>query len=63
MTFTHKSDQDGDFLTVRDILAAHAEHGQLDFDLVKLAMGPNWPKERDELNDGEGIFAPPERRP
>ena len=51
------------FLKVDDVLAAHAEHGELDFDLVKKAMGPNWPKEWDAFGPGEAIFAPEERRP
>ncbi len=32
-----------DDLTVDDILKAHAEFGQLDRDLVREAMGENWP--------------------
>ena len=51
------------FLTVSNVLAAHAEHGRLDWHLVKKAMGPNWPPEWERLGPGEAIFLPEERRP
>lgn len=63
MTSPVKPEDRAPFLTVDDALAAHAQYGQLDFYFVKKAMGPNWPKEWDAHNDGEGIFALPERRP
>jgi hypothetical protein len=44
-------------LTLDDVLAAHAQFGQLDRDQVKAAMGPNWPSEWDAIKPGEGIFA------
>jgi hypothetical protein len=50
------------YLTVQDVLDAHAEVGQLDYHLVKKAMGPNWPKEWDGLGPGDGIFHPDEDR-
>lgn len=45
-----------EFLTVQDVLNAHAEFGGLNYDMVKKGMGPNWPKEWDELGPGEAIF-------
>lgn len=45
------------WLTVIDVLNAHAQFGQLDKEHVRLAMGPNWPRERDEIEPGIGIFA------
>lgn len=51
-----------DHLTEQDILAAHAEHGQLDWHLVKKAMGPNWPAHWEALGPGQGIFHPEENR-
>lgn len=50
------------WLTEKDVLEAHAQFGQLDWHLVKKAMGPNWPEEWDALGPGEGIFAPEEDR-
>lgn len=44
-------------LTVEDIMRTHAQFGLLNRDLVQSAMGPNWPKEWDEIAHGEGIFA------
>lgn len=51
-----------DHLTEQDILAAHAEHGELDWHMVKKAMGPNWPAHWEALGPGDGIFAPDEDR-
>lgn len=51
-----------DYLTEDDVLVAHAEHGQLDWCLVKNAMGPNWPSHWEALGPGEGIFCPEEDR-
>lgn len=31
-------------LTVQQVLEAHAQFGSLDYEMVKKAMGPNWPK-------------------
>jgi hypothetical protein len=45
------------YLTVLQVLALHAEFGQLDRAVVKQAMGPNWPKEWDWIpDDGSEIF-------
>jgi hypothetical protein len=46
------------FLTEKDVLDAHAEFGRLDYHMVKEAMGPNWPREWNDLGPGRGIFAP-----
>lgn len=52
------------YLTVREVLDAYREHGQLDWHMVKKAMGPNWPERWERIGPGEGIFAPDEdRRP
>jgi len=51
---------DTDFATVQQILDCHAQFGQLDYWMVKKAMGPHWPKEWDDIEPGEGIFAPDE---
>ena len=52
------------YLTKQDVFDAHAEHGALDWKLVKKAMGPNWPPEWERMGPGDGIFAPLEdRRP
>jgi hypothetical protein len=51
-----------DYLTEDDILKAHAEHGELNWDMVKKAMGPNWPAHWEALEPGEGIFAREEDR-
>jgi hypothetical protein len=45
------------YLTVSDVLAAHAQFGRLDRDLVKKGMGENWPREWDKLGD-DSIFEP-----
>jgi hypothetical protein len=50
-------------LEMRDVLQAHLQFGQLNYDLVKEAMGSNWPPEWDKLGPGDGIFAPDEARP
>ncbi len=44
-----------DHLTVSDVLRAHAEVGRLNHDMVKLAMGPNWPE---GWNESSAIFEP-----
>ena len=49
-------------LTTADILAAHREHGPLDWHMVKRAMGANWPDYWERMGPGEGIFAPDEQR-
>jgi hypothetical protein len=51
-----------DNLTERQILEAHAEHGLLNWHMVKNAMGPNWPAHWEALGPGEGIFEPDEDR-
>lgn len=57
-------DQIDDYLTEKQVLAAHAEHGQLNWWMVKKGMGPNWPAKWERLGPGEGIFEPEEdRRP
>lgn len=57
-------DEIEDYLTKQDVLAAHAEHGLLNWHMVKKGMGPNWPAAWEALGPGEGIFAPDEdRRP
>lgn len=43
-------------LTVDEVLSAHAEVGRLNHDMVKEAMGPNWPK---HWNENTAIFDPP----
>jgi hypothetical protein len=48
---------DNDYLNREQVLAAHAQFGQLDRDKVKLGMGPNWPSEWDTLGD-DSIFTP-----
>lgn len=50
------------WLTDRDVLGAHAEHGELDWHMVKKAMGPNWPAHWEILGPGEGTFCPEEDR-
>lgn len=45
-------------LTVDDVLAAHAQFGQLNKASVKAAMGSNWPARWDDVPDGAGIFEP-----
>ena len=49
-----------DWLTVRDVLDAHAQFGRLNWHMVKEGMGPNWPAEWERLGPGEGIFEPDE---
>lgn len=44
-------------LTPADILSAHLQFGALNYQLVKRAMGPNWPEEWNRLGPGQGIFA------
>lgn len=39
-----------EFLTVNAVLLAHAQFGKLDRDLVRKAMGPNWPPEWDDVS-------------
>jgi len=60
-TLTMKDDGPA-FLTQMDVLNAHAEFGRLDYHMVKKAMGPNWPREWNDLGPGQGIFAPDEQR-
>jgi len=38
-----------DFATVEQILACHAQFGELDWRKVKQAMGPNWPEHWEKL--------------
>lgn len=52
-----------EWVTAEQVMAAHAEHGRLDRDLVRRAMGPNWPASWDRLGPGEGIFEPKEKQP
>ena len=49
-------------LTIDDVLDAHAQFGRLDWQLVKKAMGQNWPREWELLGPGEGIFDDEEDR-
>jgi hypothetical protein len=42
-----------EYLTVPDVLRAHAEVGRLNHDMVKSAMGPNWPE---GWNESSAIF-------
>lgn len=44
------------YLTVIEVLEAHAQFGRLNRDKVKEAMGPNWPAHWDKFNFGEAIF-------
>lgn len=55
-------DEIGDYLTEQQILDAHAEHGRLNWHMVKKAMGPNWPRHWEALGPGEAIFEPDEDR-
>jgi hypothetical protein len=59
----HEWEIPGPPLTKAEVMAAHAEFGRLDYDLVKKAMGENWPQEWDALGPGEAIFAPTEQWP
>lgn len=52
-----------EWLTQEDVLRAHADFGLLDWQMVKAAMGPNWPKHWEVLGPGEGIFAPEGSKP
>lgn len=49
-------------LTEKDVLAAHAQHGRLNWHMVKKAMGRNWPAAWEAMGPGEGIFEPDEDR-
>lgn len=44
-------------LTALDVLRAHTQFGPLNYQLVRQAMGPNWPEEWNRLGPGQGIFA------
>jgi hypothetical protein len=44
------------YVTVQEILDAHAQFGRLDRELARKAMGPNWPHEWNSLEGG--IFEP-----
>lgn len=55
-------DEIDDYLTEKQVLDAHAEHGPLNWWMVKKAMGPNWPAQWEKLGPGEGIFEPEEDR-
>lgn len=44
------------WVTVDELLAAHAQFGRMNFAMTKAAMGPNWPVEWDNLGPGQGIF-------
>lgn len=46
-----------DQLTEQEVLAAHAQFGQLDKEKVKEGMGSNWPPHWDHIPDGAGIFS------
>lgn len=43
-------------LTKQDVLDAHAQFGKLNWQMVKDAMGPNWPPEWETIGPGEAIF-------
>lgn len=43
------------WLTVLDVLRVHAEFGKLNRSQVRLGMGPNWPRDWDDVGD-DGIF-------
>lgn len=47
-------------LTVEAVMAAHAQFGLLNRELVKRSMGKNWPSEWDSIQAGEGIWAAPD---
>ncbi len=49
-------DEIEDYLTEKDVLDAHAEHGRLNWHMVKKGMGPNWPAHWEAIGPGEGIF-------
>ncbi|MBV8472605.1 MAG: hypothetical protein JO234_04240 [Hyphomicrobiales bacterium] len=51
---------EGPYVTEAQVLACHDQFGALDKDLVKAAMGPNWPKAWDKLRPGESIFGAPD---
>jgi hypothetical protein len=44
------------FLTRNEVYACHAQFGKVNREDVKAGMGPNWPREWDDIPDGEGIF-------
>jgi hypothetical protein len=44
------------YCTVDDILSVHAQFGKLRRGLVRQAMGPNWPKEWDLVEDGDNTI-------
>jgi hypothetical protein len=44
------------YVTVGQILDAHAQFGQLDLEMVKRAMGPNFPESWNIIPNGQGIF-------
>lgn len=54
-------DEIDDYLTMDQVLAAHAEHGKLNWHMVKKGMGPNWPEHWESLGPGDGIFDSDER--
>lgn len=45
------------YLTVKEVLDAHAQFGKLDRAKIKIGMGPNWPSHWNLMLDGEGIFS------
>lgn len=45
------------YLTIREVLEAHAQFGRLDRDKVKEAMGSNWPAHWNKFKCGEAIFS------
>lgn len=51
-----------EYLTEKDVLAAHAEFGRLDWHMVKKGMGPNWPAHWEAIGPGDGIFERDEDR-
>jgi len=54
------ADQEDEYLNEKQVLAAHAQHGRLNWHLVKKVMGPNWPAHWEALGPGDGIFLPDE---
>jgi len=49
-------------LTMKNILDANIQFGPLNYQMVKTAMGANWPEQWDRLGPGEGIFVADEVR-
>ena len=49
-------DDNPEYATVDDILAAHAQFGQMDKAKTKAAMGPNWPPHWDAVPIGPGTI-------